>query len=209
MPPKKASRARKRPRQERSRLTVEAILDAAVQVFARRGYAAGTTTRIADRAGVSVGSLYQYFPDKDAILVALAERHIQQSHDMVSAVLDEVSEAMPLREVVWRLVDAMVAFHVHEPDLHRVLFDESPRKAPVEQFKGAREGELLARLVTLLRDHPEVAVANPTLAAALMARTVEAHTHHYVLDHTPPVDRATFTDELVRMLTSYLRAPPS
>ncbi len=64
--------------QVRSRETFEAILQAAAQVFERRGYAAATTNRIAERAGVSIGSLYQYFPNKAAILVALSERHLQQ-----------------------------------------------------------------------------------------------------------------------------------
>jgi AcrR family transcriptional regulator len=70
---------RKLPKQERSEATVESILDAAAQVFERHGYAAGTTSRIAERAGVSIGSLYQYFPNKDAILVALVHRHLAES----------------------------------------------------------------------------------------------------------------------------------
>lgn len=66
---------RRRPVQERSRQTVERILAAAAQVFGERGYAA-TTNHVADAAGLSIGSLYQYFPDKDALLVALHERHL-------------------------------------------------------------------------------------------------------------------------------------
>lgn len=69
---------RRRPAQARSRDTVQAILEAAAQIFERHGYAAGTTNRIATRAGVSVGSLYQYFPNKDAILVALTDALIAQ-----------------------------------------------------------------------------------------------------------------------------------
>jgi AcrR family transcriptional regulator len=68
---------RRRPVQARSKLTVERILDAAAHVFGERGYA-GTTNEVADRAGVSIGSLYQYFPDKDALLVALHDRHIDE-----------------------------------------------------------------------------------------------------------------------------------
>src|ERR1700722_1032131 len=67
---------RKAAKQERAQLTVEAILEAASQVFERHGYAHASTNRIAERAGVSIGSLYQYFPNKDAILVALARRHL-------------------------------------------------------------------------------------------------------------------------------------
>ncbi|MBE0604637.1 MAG: helix-turn-helix transcriptional regulator, partial [Deltaproteobacteria bacterium] len=67
---------RKQPVQKRSRATVEDILAAAAQVFEDHGYANGTTNRIAEQAGVSIGTLYQYFPSKEAIAVALLERHI-------------------------------------------------------------------------------------------------------------------------------------
>jgi len=77
-PRRKQSTPRKTPRQQRSRATVEAVLTAAAQVFEARGYAAGTTNRIAERAGVSVGTLYQYFPNKEAIAVALLERHLAE-----------------------------------------------------------------------------------------------------------------------------------
>lgn len=68
---------RKRPAQQRARTTVEAILGAAIELFAARGYARTTTNAVAARAGISVGSLYQYFPNKDAILTALVERHME------------------------------------------------------------------------------------------------------------------------------------
>src|SRR5271154_4777544 len=81
---------RKLPRQQRSEATVESILEAAAQVFERHGYAAGTTNRIAERAGVSIGTLYQYFPNKDAILIALARRHLAEG----TAALQPYLEAM-------------------------------------------------------------------------------------------------------------------
>src|ERR1051325_4120912 len=69
---------RRRPRQVRAELTRERILDAAAHVFAEHGYAAGTTNRIAERARTSIGSLYQYFPNKDAILAELLVQHIDR-----------------------------------------------------------------------------------------------------------------------------------
>src|ERR1700727_158166 len=69
---------RKAAKQARAQATVDAIVEAAAQVFESLGYAAATTNRIAERAGVSIGSLYQYFPNKDAILVALARRHLAE-----------------------------------------------------------------------------------------------------------------------------------
>ena len=66
--------SRKQPRQQRSAALVSAVLDAAVQVLTREGAARFTTARVAERAGVSIGSLYQYFPDKDAVMLALLAR---------------------------------------------------------------------------------------------------------------------------------------
>ena len=77
-------RPRKRPSQARSQRTVDAILKAAAQVFSRRGYAATTTNHIAERAGVSIGSLYEYFPSKDALLAALMEAHIEEADAALS-----------------------------------------------------------------------------------------------------------------------------
>ena len=83
MPAPDRLKARKRPRQERSRSTVDVLLRAAAQVFATRGYAATTTNHIAARAGVSIGSLYAYFPSKDALLVALMEAHLAEGETIL------------------------------------------------------------------------------------------------------------------------------
>src|SRR5215475_5457688 len=87
--------ARRKPRQDRARDTVEAILEAAAQVFERHGYRAGTTNWIAERAGVSIGSLYQYFPNKDAIVMELARRHIAQLDEAASAGLQALVDHDP------------------------------------------------------------------------------------------------------------------
>ena len=83
--------ARRKPSQQRSRVTVTAILDAAAQVFEARGFEAGTTNHVAERAGVSIGSLYEYFPNKDAMVVALVERDTDlafEERGLSGAVLD-------------------------------------------------------------------------------------------------------------------------
>src|SRR5580698_2166450 len=100
---------RRAPKQARSEATVEAIIEAAAQVFERHGYAAGTTNRIAERAGVSIGSLYQYFPNKDAILVALSRRHLQEGMAQLLPHLQRLNEGEPWDEVLPSLVEAMVA----------------------------------------------------------------------------------------------------
>ena len=83
---------RKAPRQARSQATVKAILDAAARVLVERGYAATTTNLVAERAGVSVGSLYQYFPNKDALIAALHDRHAREMNEVIDRTLERSGE---------------------------------------------------------------------------------------------------------------------
>src|SRR6188508_2511061 len=121
-------RPRKEPLQRRAHETRARILDASRRVFEEHGYAHGTTNRIASEAGLSVGSLYQYFPNKDAILVELVDLHIEAG---TAAVLDALPpppwEDLPLVDIVGPVVAAMVGLHADGRELHRVLFEEAPR----------------------------------------------------------------------------------
>ena len=101
---------------------MKSILKAAAQVFASRGYARTTTNHIAARAGVSVGSLYEYFPGKDALLVELAESHIAEGRAIVDEVWATIHTCRDMKEVVRRFARAMVDLHASDRGLHRLLF---------------------------------------------------------------------------------------
>src|ERR671936_341950 len=119
---------RRKPSQQRSRQTVEAIVEAAAQVFERHGYSAGTTNRIAERAGVSIGTLYQYFPNKDAIVMELARRHIAEIGDAAWPALEALGQNVPpWRDGLTAIVLGSVELHRQSRGLHRVLSEESPR----------------------------------------------------------------------------------
>jgi AcrR family transcriptional regulator len=194
---------RKVPRQERSRLTVEAILDAAARVFERHGYAAGTTNRIAERAGVSIGSLYQYFPNKDAILVALVERHLDEGTAVAGPVLAALAAQRPPVEVAMRrLVEAMVALHRERPALHRVLFEEAPRPPALRRRLEALEGAAVAAVEAYLRERDDVR-RDPGIAARMVVRVVETVTHELTL-RPGDVAVATYVEETVVLLAAYL-----
>ena len=198
---------RKMPRQARSQQTVAAIVQAAAQVFQRHGYAAGTTDRIAERAGVSIGSLYQYFPNKDALLVALGEWHIAEGFTRMREVLAQVQAEQPTVEVMLRMfVEAMIALHAHEPELHRVLFEEAP--LPASLRRTLREGELAfaAEVQSVLQAIPDLALPRPAMTAYLLVQTVEGLVHRFVLHPPSNLDVAMFTDELVHLLRRYLTA---
>jgi AcrR family transcriptional regulator len=195
---------RKVPRQERSRLTVEAILDAAARVFERHGYAGGTTNRIAERAGVSIGSLYQYFPNKDAILVALVEQHLDEGTAAMGPVLaDLVAGAAPVDVAMRRLVEAMVALHRERPALHRVLFEEAPRPPALRRRLEVLEGAAVTAVAAYLHAREDVD-RDPRRAARMVVQVIETVAHELVLR---PGDVAVeaHVDEAVILLTRYLR----
>lgn len=207
MPPRPHLKPRKRPSQARSKATVEAILVAAAQVFRRQGYAGATTDRIAERAGVSVGSLYQYFPNKDAILVALTERHVDAGFALVRELLAETLSDVPaLEPLLRRFVVAMITLHEREPELHRVLFEEAPLPASLRRQLRRRENELATEVAALLEVHPEVRMRDPRLTAYVLVQSVDALIHNFVLHPPEGIDAESLTGETVRMLYLHLAA---
>lgn len=206
MPAPTSKSARREPVQARSRKLVGWILDAAIQVYDEHGYAAGTTTRIAERAGVSVGSLYQYFPDKHAILMGLARRHIEEGHALARRLLVE-ARATPrdLDGLVRLFVTGFLDLHRHNPTLHRLLFEEIPLPSSVRDLLRAFEDDLVTEVAALLTDRPDVRVNDATLTAVIVVTTVEALTHRFVLHDRDRFDEAAWTDEVVALVTRHLR----
>ncbi|HVF75277.1 MAG TPA: TetR/AcrR family transcriptional regulator [Acidimicrobiales bacterium] len=196
---------RKEPKQQRSAETRARILDAAARVFARHGYAAGTTNRIAEEATLSVGSLYQYFPNKDSILVELVRRHVAEGATHVAERLSAVA-GRPLPERIAALVDAMVANHAGEPRLHQVLFEEAPRPPELLAELHALERDVVAAVAAALAADPTVDVPDPDLAAWVLVATVESLTHRYVSSHPDDLDPTAFAEEVTRMLVTYVGA---
>ncbi len=197
---------RKKPSQARSRVTVGVILEAAARIFAEHGYGGGTTNRIAVRAGVSIGSLYEYFPNKEAILVALVEQHMAEG----AALLGELLGAPPegdLRALVRRFVAAMVRLHARDPKLHRVLFEEAPLPEGLRTRLLELERALAVGVEQMFSAHAEVKVGDTALAARLLVKTVEALTHDFVLHpYDGEQDEERYVDEVSALVTRYLCA---
>jgi AcrR family transcriptional regulator len=179
------STPRKRPRQQRSEFTFDAILDAAARLFQRHGYAKTTTNKVAELAGVSIGTVYHYLPNKDALLFALAERHLRQGMQILMTEAAALrAEQPPLAETICRFVTAVVDLHTDQPRLHRLLFDQAPCTAQ----GSARLRELERQLAHELEFHLRrlgVGGPDPALTALLVVQGVEVHVHGAVLDPLP------------------------
>ncbi|WP_433688650.1 TetR/AcrR family transcriptional regulator [Micromonospora carbonacea] len=193
---------RRTPRQVRAELTRQRILTAAAHVFAEHGYAAGTTNRIAERARVSIGSLYQYFPNKDAILAALLVQHIDRGVWTQADQLD--LSAGSLKAMVRAMVRDAIDNHDDDPQLLRIMIEEAPVSKELLDTIDRHGRTRVAQVRDLLARHPDVTVRDLDTAAELITFTVEINTHRLMASpRTTPVE--TLETELVDMITRYLR----
>lgn len=162
---------RKQPRQARSVATVSAILEGVAQVLETDGFEKMTTTRVADRAGTSVGTLYQYFPSKEALLVAVVEAKMARIDRALSTIFDLPANT-PLREKVRVMITALIAEKRHRPRLNAELARQTPR---LEQLRliGRTLDRAHGMVRALLEAHrDETDVADADLAAWLVVHAV-------------------------------------
>src|SRR5262249_50387969 len=194
---------RKRAKQDRAKATVEAILTAAAHILVREGFDAANTNRIAEKAGVSIGSLYQYFPGKEAVVAALLERHVRQMLRTAEHGLER-STANTLRGRAREMVRTMLDAHAVEPGLHRVFMEEMPRFGQLQEVvELERMFEEVARR-HMERERSALRPRNLEIAAFVVVQTVEALTHAAVL-HRPDMLRSeAFVDEVTELIVRYL-----
>ena len=166
---------RKAPRQQRSHSTVEGIVEAGARVLAQRGWAKFTTNEVAQAAGASIGSLYQYFPNKLAIAEAIRQRHLKQ---ILSVLPDPAtwSKSMGLEQQVDQLIDGVIALHAMSQKLHRVLLEEVPLAA--RSSYAAFEQEYHRRYEALVQTTTGNSEDRQSfIAAQILADTVEGIVH--------------------------------
>jgi AcrR family transcriptional regulator len=198
---------RKLASQERSRLTVDALLEATARVLIKEGYDRASTNRIAEVAGVSIGSLYQYFPSKEALVAAVIDRHTQQVSQVTRNALVKMA-ARPIEVAAREFVSIGIDAHRVNPKLHGVLAEQIPRVGRLENIEAhVREGYALVRgYLEVHRD--EIDVADLDLAAFVLVTVVEALTHAAVLrrpDILTGEKARQFVDDVTRLVVRYLR----
>ncbi len=201
------TKPRKAASQQRSRATVDALIEATARILVREGFDKASTNRIAEVAGVSVGSLYQYFPSKEALVVAVAERHQQEIMQTVRGELAEVL-AEPVEKAVRKLIAVAVKAHRVDPKLHRVLAEQIPRVGKLEKLETLNPENfiLFSRYLESHRD--ELRVHDLELASFVCVTTIEALTHNAVLHHAKMLSgeaMEALIDEGARLVTGYLK----
>jgi AcrR family transcriptional regulator len=204
---KPLTRPRKHASQERSRVTVDALVEATARILVKEGFDKASTNRIAEAAGVSIGSLYQYYPGKEALVAAVIERHNQDIMRVVRAAMAEVA-AQPLEKAVRRMVTVAVEAHRIDPKLHRVLAEQIPRTG---RFEGVEpfNREAYSFFIGYLEAHRgEIRRTDLGLAAFVCVTSIEALSHTAVL-HGPEILSGkaleTLVDETTRLIVGYLR----
>jgi AcrR family transcriptional regulator len=180
---------------------VDAILEAAAHEFATEGYDAATTNRIAEAAGTSVGSLYQYFPSKDAIAVELARRFRAGRIAFIRTQLESVGNK-PIESVVRALFSSFLQADGIRPELYRVLIEQVLRTS-AHELRGYEE-KLEALVATALRRvQPPPPVEDFDLAAFMLVRLVLALVHSANADR-PRYNTPALANELTKLVVAYL-----
>ena len=201
-------KVRKVPHQERSKVMVDAILEAAAQVFAELGYARATTNKIAERAGVSVGSLYQYFPNKDSLIASLHEVHHAKVNEVVGNAFKRFGDhSMGLEEGLRRFLDELNEVHEADPTLTKALSREVMREAEVDDHPHTDEDEAakIDHLAMLLFNRPDVRDGDPAVISAIMGQAISHLTRWLQHDAPPGLDRDALREETVQLLLRYLK----
>lgn len=196
--------ARKRPQQPRAKETVRAILEATTQILDRESLEAATTTRIAEVAGVSIGSLYQYFSHRDAILDALQDREFERTMTVMQTVFaDGNLDKAPL-ETVTAALRGLAHLYAQSPGLHRVLAIEGLRVAKAERVQAfdLRVIELVRHFLMAAR--APLRVNNVQAAAFIIFQSVRATMLAHLLERPPGLDVDGLVEELTGFLTAYV-----
>jgi AcrR family transcriptional regulator len=195
--------SRKHPQQARSSELVAAILDAAAQVLAKEGAQRFTTARVAEKAGVSVGSLYQYFPNKAAILFRLQSDEWRQTSELLRGILEDSSR--PPLERLRALVHAFIRSECDEAAMRVALDDAAPlyRDAPEAHEARASGAGTVERFITeALPDAPQ---ATRALAGDLIRTTLSAVGKRFSASPRTPAEIETYSDAVADMLCAYLK----
>ena len=196
---------RKKPKQARSRMTVEAILIATAHILVEEGYEAANTNHIAEVAGVSIGSLYQYFPGKRAIIAALIEQHALKMMDVIEKKLSS-GKGEHVEVILAKLVQEVVQITKADNHLHRLLIEQIPDPFHLEQVTPIKQ-----RIESLIRSYlekktDEVQTDDVALSAFMFFNALVMFMHEAAVSKTNYLNHKKFEQELTYLISNYLKS---
>jgi AcrR family transcriptional regulator len=204
---KPRTKPRKNASQQRSCATVDALVEATARILVKEGFDKASTNRIAEVAGVSVGSLYQYYPGKEALVAAVIDRHNHEIMQVVGGTLAGIT-SQPIEQAIRSLVTVAIAAHRIDPRLHRVLAEQIPRTGRLENVEAFNRQTFALFKAYLESRRDELRVVDLGLATFVCVTSIEALTHTAVLHHADMLsDEAveTLVDEATRLVVGYLQ----
>ena len=196
--------SRKQPQQARSTELVAAILQAATQVLAKEGAQRFTTARVAEKAGVSVGSVYQYFPNKAAILFRLQSDEWRQTSDMLRGILAD-TKTPPLKRLR-TLVRAFIRSECEEAAMRVALDDAAPLYRDTPEARAAKEETDPAIAAFMLEVLPKASGTKRALAGNLIKTTLSATGKNFSESPHTPAEITAYADALADMFCAYMES---
>lgn len=193
---------RRKPIQERGQRRIELILDAAEGCFARLGYEATTTNEIAHRAQTSIGSLYQFFPNKEAILRAVADRYVDRLRAVHDRVLNPEVAQLPLPELYDRIINALAQFHRDHPGF-QPLFHGSETSLQLKAAEDVLSQECIGRVETMIGSrHPRIPPDRRRLLATINVEVIK--TLLPLAESATPAERPVILTEIKKLMLGYM-----
>ncbi|MDX2086841.1 MAG: TetR/AcrR family transcriptional regulator [Kofleriaceae bacterium] len=203
MPRQVKTTPRKRPRQERSKATVDTILAATARVLVKQGPGGLTTNAVAEAAGVSIGSLYQYFPNKQALVAALIETHMSERNARLLERLAGVA-SLPIATAVRLTIEFMFENHASNPALKRIILMELSRVGRLARVLELHAGTYRMVAQLLAARKAEVAVEDIDSAAFVLVSAIEAVAHRALFFDPERLRDPRLIEEATTMVTRYL-----
>ncbi len=195
---------RKTPVQTRAAATVEAISEATIQVLLQEGVSRLTTTRVAERAGVSVGTLYQYYPNKQSLLFAVLADHFEEIAAAVDAACDQARHK-PLAEMIGTVVEAFIDAKMANIDVSLALYQIAADIGGPALVK--RMGQRLRKAIAAtLQTAPDMASPPDPFAVEMMYAAMAGTTRHVLEAGAAPAMIRNLRQHLVLLCQSYMAA---
>jgi AcrR family transcriptional regulator len=183
---------------------VDAIVDATARVLVRDGYDALSTNRVAKEAGVSVGSLYQYFPGKEALVAAVMEQHASRMQENIAERMKNAPPAATPEDVATEMIRAMLAAQQAEPKLHRVLVEQVPRIGALRRLHELFGNYELLVEAWLLENSDRIEVQDAKMAAFVLVAAVEGLVNRATLDRPDLVASGRLEEQILRLVLAYV-----